>query len=91
MPLHQSQFFLCSLLAIYHLIGSEPTVNFGSQRNLEICWLHAECVISKSNVNLCSARRFVCRYFLYNFVVVGFSFQRSASLYDNPVKTTRFP
>ena len=26
-----------------------------------------------------------------NFVVVGFSFHRSASLYDNPVKTTRFP
>ena len=27
-----------------------------------------------------------------NFVVVvGFSFQRSASFYDNPVKTTRFP
>ena len=24
-------------------------------------------------------------------VVVGFSFQRSASFYDNPVKTTRFP
>ena len=26
-----------------------------------------------------------------NFVVGGFSFQRSTSLYDNPVKTTRFP
>ena len=51
-------FSLSSLLAIYHLIRSEPTVNFGSQRNL----LRAQCVISKSNVKLCSARWFICRY-----------------------------
>ena len=57
LPVHWKK-RLGSLLAIYHLIDSEPTINFGRQRFL----LRSQCVISKSNVKLCFARWFVCRY-----------------------------
>ena len=48
------------------LIGEEPMVNFGNQGKLQIssshlladnwliCRLHAQCMISESNVELCS-------------------------------------
>ena len=61
------------VLTICLLIGLQPTVNFGNQRNLRISrlfasrlltnLLRAQCMISKSNVKMCSIQCCVRRFF----------------------------